>query len=161
MSADTTFLAFERHLKRATGESVVTIEAAYDPWENEIDLMDQRLGFTKPTDDDDADLISQRAANGFREFFQYCFDGVFLEPDGVQFQLAIRRFCSVAHHMFPSMLRVPPPGHVGTGHGRKGSRRKVGPPITLADLAKQARSTPKTMEKMAKNFMDRWESCAD
>jgi hypothetical protein len=51
MSADSTFLAFERHLKRATGESVVTIEAAYDPWETEIDLMDQRLGFTKPPGD--------------------------------------------------------------------------------------------------------------
>jgi hypothetical protein len=159
--AEPTFMAYVRSGPR--GEDVA-LEAAYDPWENEIDEMDQRLGFKEPgakpkeTHDDDAVRI---AAARWSEFLRYCFEGVWIEPDGRNFQLAIKRFVAVGYAMFPNLLRVPREGYVGNGHGPKPKKRKVGEPITLNELAKQARTTPKTMEKMAKEFMDRWESCVD
>src|SRR5260370_28489028 len=138
MSGDSTFLAFERHLKRATGESVVTIEAAYDPWENEIDEMDQRLGFTKPMAAEEDDELIRAKARAFRELILFCFEKVVLEPDGRIFQAAIRRFVAVAHSFHPGAMRTGQP-----------LRKPKGPVIGATDLARLAHTSPSQLEMLA------------
>jgi hypothetical protein len=152
MSANTSFLAFERHLKRATGESVATMEAAYNPWETELDAMDERLGFKEPDAVEPDDTDSQTvvlAAKGLSELFLFCFHGNKLDARGVGLQKAIRRFVAVAHDLGGKFMC----------HGEsEGKLKGGGPPLTAKELARlpDVKTTPKQLRKLAKDFRQQW-----
>src|SRR6266545_6180500 len=99
------FLAYKR-----SGD-LVEREAAYSP--DFADDIDERNGWqelgAKPTALQDAhEELVKVSARGLAGLLSYCFDNVKLGPDGRGLQVAIRRFCAVAHSIQPTLLRLPP-----------------------------------------------------
>jgi len=107
----------------------------------EIDENNNWSDENSPKLDDAHEALVQASAKGLATLFQFAFEGVVLGSDGVGLQTAIRRFAAIAHFVDSNVLRGPHPDRVV---------------ISLNEWARQCRSTPAAMQKMARKFAQLW-----
>jgi len=155
--AEPNFLAYKRGV-----DGQVESESAFDPWDSAIDEIDQRNGYTEPgvkthTALEQAhEVCVQASAKGLADLFRFAFEGVELDSNGVGLQIAIRRFAAVAQLVNSNLLRAPHPQRVASSGGGRKDVKRFGPVISPNELARQVRSRPQTLEKMAAHFARQW-----
>ena len=149
MSADSSFLSFERVPVGAHGETKIELHAAVLP--DIYGDIDQRNGWDEPgvspTHDERHDQI-EFEARVFRTALQFCWDGVVL-TDLVSFRTAIRRFVAVAQWVAPDALRVP------SVRARPSVAKDLGSPVTIGQLAvmPQLRTNAPHLKRLLRKFL--------
>jgi hypothetical protein len=151
------FLAYVRTPDGTRGSTKVVLETAVS-----YDIaggIDERNGWVEPNAELTHDQLAaeiEAEARQLREFILFCWEGIALD-DEIQFNLAIRRFCSVAFVLFPNVLCT----QVERERGQHGRYVVVdGTPISLAALSRLVTCDPKTMKRLAAQFLERIDAAA-
>jgi len=120
--------------------------------------IDERNGWKdgEPTPDEHAALI-EREAKIFREFFNYCTEGVVLDKAGHGMKKLIRRFVAVATAISPEVLCGERLKATADGRLRPKEVWRDGLPLTLTQLAAQpqVKMDPKELRKLSDEFLKR------